>query len=133
MSDTTITCPACGLQASENVCQLSSGARTRTIQRSHRDVEQLCRHLERKDESLHCVVWQRTIDGVSPKVMLLKGKDTYHLDQQQWAWQTTANPGVLIVKKHDDETLPLQLHAPRFGTKIEAQDRVTRRIEYCER
>jgi hypothetical protein len=133
MSETLITCPACGLQANEIVCQLSGGARTRTIQRSHRDVEQLCRYLERKDKSLHCVAWQRTVDGVPAKVMLLKGKDAYHLNQRQWTWQATANPGVLIVKIHDDETLPLQLNSPRFGTKIEAQDRVTRRIEYFER
>lgn len=134
MSDALITCPACGLQANEIISHLSEGVKTRTIQRSHRDVEQLCKYLERRDGSLHCAVWQRTIDHVPVRVMQLKGKDKYDLDQQQWTWQTSANPAVLIVKISADEELPLRLTPTRFARKIEAaQDRVTRRIEYHER
>jgi hypothetical protein len=133
MSETTITCPACGLRASDIVWTTSGFAIGRTIQGSHRDMEELCRYLERSNGALHCVVWQRTVGRVPTKVMLLKGKDKYHLDQQQWAWQSNPSPSILIVTIHADETLPLQFNTPRFGTKIEAQDRVTRRIEYYER
>jgi hypothetical protein len=66
--------------------------------------------------------------------MLFKGKDKYDLEQQQWTWQTSASPAVLIVKIQADEEIPLKFTAPRFGSKIEAaQDRLIRRIEYYER
>lgn len=70
----------------------------------------------------------RTIETIT-----LTGKDEADLNTKQWEWQTGGPTDVVIVQQHPDEMLPMVMSVrPRFS-KIEATDRLSRRIDYYRR
>ena len=65
------------------------------------------------------------------KTIHLTGKNETDLNNKQSDWEKSAN--VVIVEVHPDEPLPLTVPArPRYS-KLEAVDRLLRRIDYYER
>lgn len=129
-----VTCPDCGLTADKISQQITAATMTTTVQKSHNDMERLCHHLERRSsQSLFCPVLQQAVDVAPAKlnIVMLKGKDKYDLDKQQWEWRS-AHPRAVIVKQWPDEALPLALVPLARFEKILAPDSVSRRIEYTE-
>jgi hypothetical protein len=133
MSNFLATCRVCGLQAEINRQQLSPFTSTKTTHVSHVEMARLCRHPDRHDGSLSCVVLQRMIDGIEPDTTTFFGIDRVDLEKKQWDWQTSTPGGLILTKVYCDEPLPMVMTAAPKYALIEPKDRVSRRIEYYRR
>jgi hypothetical protein len=67
------------------------------------------------------------------ETITLTGKDEADLNRKQWDWQTNGPTDVVILEQHPDEVLPITMSARLRFAKIEAADRLSRRIDYLRR
>jgi hypothetical protein len=131
MSRILAACRVCGLQADVNRQQLSPFPSTRTTHISHAEMEHLCRHAERHDGSLSCVVLQRTIDRIELETITLSGIDKVDLDRKQMRLANERSRRGDLDKGTADEVQPLVMTAaPKFAKIDPPKDSVSRRIEY---